>query len=328
MMRGRRLFAMSVTSMMVLAALSAAGSTGATAAAAAATATTPGCGTPARSGSTTLSFTIAGRSRTVIVHVPRGYRSTSAVALVLNMHGTGATALDQDEFSGMNLTANAHTFLVAYPQGFIPLGSGFEWNVPNEPLFGGTPVPAGSANDVRFLTTLVSKLEAKYCVNTNEVYAAGFSGGARMASQLACDDSSTFAAIAAVSGLRRPQPCPTSRPVPVIAFHGLSDHVDPYQGHGQAYWTYSVPAAAAQWATQDRCASTPSTNAHGGYTVTIYHHCAAGAGVSLYAITGEGHEWPGGPNMPPSITNALGPQSFALNADDLIWAFFAAHQRH
>ena len=49
------------------------------------------------------------------------------------------------------------------------------------------------------------------------------------------------------------------------------------------------------------------------------------ATVALYAIAGEGHEWPGGPPLPPSLTRVLGPQSDAINADAVMWAFFAAH---
>jgi polyhydroxybutyrate depolymerase len=295
----------------------------------AAAATASGCSarkTPVKS--TTLLLTIGGFQRTIIVHVPPRYRRSKAAALVLNLHGTGATARAQEQFSGMDATSNAHVFLVAYPQALIPYGSGYAWNVPGQPIMGGTPVPPGSADDVQFLTTLVNSLAARYCVNRHEVYAAGFSGGARMASQLACDSSGTFAAVAAVSGLRRPTPCPTIRPVPVVSFHGLADAVNPYQGNGQPYWTYSVPVAASYWATQDACATTPTTTTYTDYTLTSYAGCAGGAAVELYSITGEGHEWPGGPAMPPVITNPLGPQSNAVNADAVMWAFFAAHPRH
>ena len=49
------------------------------------------------------------------------------------------------------------------------------------------------------------------------------------------------------------------------------------------------------------------------------------AAVELYTITGEGHEWPGGPSLPRSLTRALGPQSTGIDANALMWAFFAAH---
>ena len=69
----------------------------------------------------------------------------------------------------------------------------------------------------------------------------------------------------------------------------------------------------------------PPPQAETGFTLTRYTGCSAGAGVELYAVTGEGHEWPGGPGLPKSLTRQLGPQSDALDADSVMWAFFAAH---
>lgn len=277
-------------------------------------------------GSVTLTPTINGHARVVIVHVPNGYSRTARVPLVLNLHGSGATAADQEAFSGMDAAADTNGFIVAYPQALIPDGAGYDWNVPGEPLVGGRSVPAGAANDVEFLTRLVRVLERDYCVDPARVYATGFSGGARTASQLACDDSTVFAAVAPVSGLRHPNPCHASRPVPVIAFHGTADPVDPYDGNGQAYWTYSVPQAARDWSQQDGCSSTPSSSQVGAaLTLTAYSGCAQGAAVELYTIAGEGHEWPGGPVLPRTLTRRLGPQSNAISANAAMWAFFAAH---
>ena len=260
-------------------------------------------------------------------HRPRAgrLRGATKVPLVLNMHGSGSTAAGQEAFTGMDSTADSDGFVVAYPQGLIPDGPGFDWNVPGVPLVGARPVPAGSADDVTFLTTLVRLMEQRYCIDGARVYATGFSGGARMASQLACDASGTFAAVAPVSGLRRATPCPATRAVPIVSFHGTADPVDPYDGHGQAYWTYSVPQAARDWAAQDGCSDTAKTSTSDGVTLDRYTGCADGAGVELYTLTGEGHEWPGGPPLPKRLTRALGPQSDGVDADAVMWAFFAAH---
>ena len=181
-------------------------------------------------------------------------------------------------------------------------------------------------NDMAFLSELPRILAQHYCVSTSHVYATGISGGARITSQLACDDSNVFAAVAPVSGLRRPTPCPTVRPVPVVAFHGTADPIDPYNGHGEAYWTYSVPQAERYWASQDRCKSRPVTSTPApGATLTRYTGCSAGSAVELYSLIGEGHEWPDGPRLPKKVTRVLGPQSNAVNADAVMWAFFAAH---
>jgi polyhydroxybutyrate depolymerase len=284
-----------------------------------------GCGSSSP-GTAILSLTINGRARTVIVHVPTGYTNSTKIPLVLNLHGSGSTAAQEDVFSGLDATANAEDFIVVYPQGLIVDGTGYDWNVPGVPLTGGRAVPAGSPNDIKFLTSLVGVLEGKYCVNSQAVYVSGFSGGAREASQLACDDSKIFAAVAAVSGLRHPKPCPTSRPVPILAFHGSADPVDPFGGGGQGYWSYSVTTAAKDWAKQDGCSTSPKVTQSPTVVFSSYGRCKKGSQVELYEIIGEGHEWPGGPTMPSSITAALGPQSNAVVANSLIWSFFEAHK--
>ncbi len=264
--------------------------------------------------------------RTVLLHLPAGYSDTQKTALVLNLHGSESTASAQEAFTGMNATSDADGFVVAYPQAAIADGSGFDWNVPGQPLLGGGSVPANAPNDVDFLQQTITTLEAGLCIDTTRIFVTGFSGGARMTSQLGCDLSTVVAAIAPVSGLRFPSPCPATRPVPVMAFHGTADPVDPYDGNGQAYWTYSVPTAAQRWGAFEGCASAPAvTQPASSLRLTSYTGCKSGASVSLYTIVGEGHEWPGGPHLGKGYTAILGAQSNAINANNAMWQFFSSH---
>jgi polyhydroxybutyrate depolymerase len=142
------------------------------------------------------------------------------------------------------------------------------------------------------------------------------SGGGRMTSQIGCDLADLVAAIAPVAGLRFPAPCVGSRPVPLVAFHGTADAVNPYDGGGQAYWVESVPSAELEWSAHDGCSTTPQTSmAAPGVTLTKYGGCAGGATVNLYTIDGAGHEWPG----------AAG-QTMAVDANTVMWAFFSARR--
>ena len=284
--------------------------------------TRPGCGSTSP-GSTTLYLRVDGYTRTVIVHVPAGSTNLTPKALILNLHGSSGSAATEVAFTNMNATSDAKRFIVAYPQAYIAAGSGFQWNDP--PLYGGEIVPPNSPNDAKFLISLVKFLERHYCINPKEVYATGHSGGAREVSLLACVASKVFAAIAPVDGVRRPLPCDTRRAVSVIAFHGSADTVNPFDGNGQPYWTYSVLTAMQYWGVQDRCANS-STTSPGDSTVVLvrYGGCANGAVVELYEVIGEGHQWPGGPTLP--LVQIQGdPQTNAINANLLMWSFFKAH---
>ena len=163
-----------------------------------------GCSGASAGSSATLTPTVGGVPRKVIVHVPASAARGASLPLVLNLHGSGSTAAEQEAFSGMDKTADADGFIVAYPQGAIASGTGFDWHVPGQPLFGGSPVANAAPDDVAFITNTISMLEGRYCIDTHRVYATGFSGGARMTSQLACDLAGEIAAVAPVSGLRFP----------------------------------------------------------------------------------------------------------------------------
>lgn len=284
------------------------------------------CNGQAKAGNSVVTVSSGGVQRTVLLHLPSEYSDSQKTPLILNLHGSESTASAQEAFTGMDATADQDGFVVAYPQAAIAEGTGYDWNIPGQPLLGGSRAPANAPNDVAFLQQTIDVLEAGLCVDTTRVYVTGFSGGARMTSQLGCDLSTVVAAIAPVSGLRFPDPCPATRPVPVMAFHGTADPVDPYNGNGGAYWTYSVPTAAQRWAAYEGCSSAPAvTQPQSALRLTSYTGCKGGASVSLYTIVGEGHEWPGGPRLGPGYTAVLGTQSNAINANNTIWQFFSSH---
>jgi poly(3-hydroxybutyrate) depolymerase len=79
-------------------------------------------------------------------------------------------------------------------------------------------------------------------------------------------------------------------------------------------------------APADGCRSRPVSSVPAvGATLTSYPGCRAGSTVEPYTLIGEGHEWPDGPRLAKKLTRVLGPQSSAVNANAVMWAFFSAH---
>jgi polyhydroxybutyrate depolymerase len=260
-----------------------------------------------------LQVMAGGLSRMALVHVPA--HAARPAPLVLNLHGSGGTAAGQESDSAMDLTADAHGFIVAYPQAAIAFGEGFAWNVAGQPLLGDRPVPAGAADDAQFIRALVLALERDEGVDPRRVFVTGMSGGGRMTSQLGCDLPGLFAGIGPVAGLRFPAPCKNTQALPVVAIHGTDDRVNPYEGHGGGYWTYAVADAEQRWAAHNECAGAATVSSVApGVTRTAYGRCPAGADVWLYTLAGAGHEWPGAPK-----------KTTLLDANETIWSFFAAH---
>ncbi|GAA0641937.1 hypothetical protein GCM10010174_75570 [Kutzneria viridogrisea] len=266
-----------------------------------------------------------GQRRPVLVYLPRGRRAGKPIPLVLDLHGSGSTPKQQLESTGITRTADRNGFAVVAPQGGVPftLGRthGFAWNVPGVPLVDGKPVPRGAPDDVQYLRETVETVTKLVCGDSQRVYVTGFSGGARMTSQLGCELSTRVAAIAPVSGLRLPTGCRPTRPVPVVAFHGTADTVNQYNGGKSPTWDYSVPVAAQRWAGADGCAPTPGAQqVEPLVTATTYQGCGGGAQVRLYTISGGKHAWPGTPG---SMAKGLTPPR--IDPNELMWTFFAAH---
>jgi polyhydroxybutyrate depolymerase len=58
----------------------------------------------------------------------------------------------------------------------------------------------------------------------------------------------------------------------------------------------------------------------------IAYRCPDHATVEVYREEGDGHTWPGSQLMVlPSVWSSLGPTTFAIDADQLMWAFFQSH---
>ena len=280
----------------------------------------PGCGAPETLGSTAHRWLYDDDDRGYVVHVPNSYNADEPVPLVLALHDAGDSDSDFEVYIDLDVTANRSGFVVVYPNGSIPYEGGWVWSVPGETAPAQQPGSATTSVDVGFLTALVRHVENTYCVDERRVYALGLSSGARMADVLACDDSTTFAAVAPVSGLRIPMPCLSARPVPIISFHGTDDTTLPYEGSGAPSWTYSVPEAASLWASHNGCRASPEISHTSGAAeesiISTYEGCQDDATVELYTVEGGGHDWPG---------SRFGGEPNGPDADTIIWSFFAAH---
>lgn len=253
---------------------------------------------------TTQRVAVGATGRTMLLHVPASYRAGAPLPLLFVLHGSGgdgAAILDQ---SKLESTSDRHGFLLAAPDGGIPLDRGFVWNIPGVPTVTGKVPGPGDADDVAFIRTAIDWLAAQGCADRGRVYSTGLSGGGRMTSWLGCVAADRFAAIAPVVGLRagnplasdprRPDPatCRPSRPMPVIAFAGDKDGTNPIRGGGAGYWQYTMDAALARWSELNDCRAGPLRRdlAADRYE-QLYTQCRVRAEVAGHITRGAGHVW-------------------------------------
>jgi len=252
-----------------------------------------------------------GVEREYKLHVPPSYDGTKPMRLVVNFHGLTSNMDQQIVFSGMDATADAQGFIVAYPNGLPnPGGTTQSWNAGACCAFGDT-----TRDDVGFTRAVVADIESRACIDERRVFATGMSNGGFMSHMLGCEAADLFTAVAPVAGGLGIPTCNPSRPIPIIAFHGTADTLVAYDGGGIA--GASIPDTLQGWATRNGCSSGPTeTFRNGTAHCDTWTGCSGGVMVRLCTLDGEGHCWPGTGFCP------FGAFTTDISANDAMLAFF------
>jgi polyhydroxybutyrate depolymerase len=270
---------------------------------------------------TTSTIVSSGEKREYLLYVPTNYDRAKPTPLVISLHTAMSWPSSSMAISQWNRVADEHGFIVVYPEG---TGRGLKsWEMT------GSETPSRMP-DVILISELIDKLEASYNIDKTRIYANGMSNGGGMAFVLSCTLSDRIAAVGMVSAGLYPEWnwCRDHRPVPVIAFHGTADPVCPYNGGRSKLGgdTFpSVPGFMANWSRRNRCGPNPIESAVAADVTRLqYPDCADDAGVVLYTVKGEGHQWPGGKRV--AAEWLVGPYSRNIDATRQMWAFFREHQ--
>lgn len=243
---------------------------------------------------------VDGIERSYMVHIPS--HAAKPAPIVLIFHGGGGRPQAIARRTGMNDLADQYGFIAVYPAGADRAsGRGGTWNI-------GGPSSPSSADDVAFVAALLGDLERTAPIDHARIYATGISMGGVFSYRLACEMSSTFAAIAPVAATMVEPSCHPRSPVAVLHIHGTDDDRIPLNG-GRGEMTAanrSWPApreGLSLWSRLDGCGAEPSRDGDG---CTTYGQCQAT--VEFCVIPGAGHDWPEGSSA-------------------RIWQFFAAHPK-
>ncbi len=275
-----------------------------------------------------------GLERRYIVHTPAGWDGQSRLPLVISLHGGMGRGALQRTMTGFNEVADRHKFMVVYPDGTGP--------VIHRPIRGDVSILTwnagrccGSAvkekvDDVGFVRAMIDRLAQQFPVDTDRVYATGFSNGSMMTNRLGAELSDKLAAIAPVSGsLMVDGPAPR-RPIPILYMHGRKDPNAQYMGGAGKYDKTvhrSVPDTIAWWVRVNHCRPKPvETKEDKDYILERYEPAPGqpGASVTLMTLREGGHAWPGGVDANPQFEK--GKLIESVPASEIIWDFFSKYR--
>ena len=276
-------------------------------------------------------------ARHYALHIPTSYNPTTPVPLVIMLHGAGG--------SGQGALRDDNWITESEKGGFIVAGPDALPNKPNRPanlLINPTLWREGSGrgslagqdvDDVAFINALIDDVISKTAIDPDRIYVTGHSSGAGMAYTLGVQLSDRLAAVAPVSGhLWLSDPLTLQYPVSLILFDGSLDPLNPPDGGtvkmpwGGYQTKPPIHQSFDRWAKLLNCpANTTTIYNQNGVTGIAYSRCDSGSEAQYYLINGMGHVWPSGVNRLP--VRLVGPSSDAINASDVIWAFFQQHPR-
>ena len=159
---------------------------------------------------------IEGKKREYYVSLPEN--TSKPIPLIINFHGFLDRAINQKEFSQMDNYAHQNGVGVVYPEGVKR-----SWNVGKAIL--------NNENDIGFVNALIDSVSSKYNIDSDRIYACGFSNGGTFSYELICSLSNKIAAFGSVGGnfsINEKRVCNIDREIPLIHIHGTKDRLQEY----------------------------------------------------------------------------------------------------
>jgi len=286
--------------------------------------------TAANAGSISRRIDVHGQARTYALYVPAITSESKPAALVIALHGGLGQGHSMEALSGFSRLADREGFLVAYPDGLRR-----RWR-------DGRTMPKGmvadDADDVGFISALIDDASKLHPVDPKRIFATGISNGAMFSHYLALKLGERIAAIAPVAGGIATEVASNfhpASPVSVLIINGREDPLVPYEGGAVAKTHGSIVSterALHLWLSADDLHGEPhlrnvaaKKTGDCGEQWQTWSGGRHGSAVTLVALAGGGHTWPGGRQyLPKAIVGAVCPE---LDASRTIWDFFRQHPK-
>jgi len=175
-----------------------------------------------------IQFELDGLERRFTLFTPENLDDfTGPRPLIVVIHGIASTdkLVIEKSSQTFNRLAAEFGFVVAYPNGLTRA-----WDL-DEGIASSLLIPR--RNDLKFIEQVIAVTAERVQVDSNRIFAAGFSLGGQMGFALACKRPGLLRAIATVA---MPLPgflqddCRTGPPLGVALFHGTDDAWVPYNG--------------------------------------------------------------------------------------------------
>lgn len=228
-----------------------------------------------------IPITAANRQRRYILSVPTNYDNKKPYKLVIAWHQRDGNdnQMYRNKYYHLQPLANDTTIFVA-PNGQLN-GSPCVGTGNGE---GSCGWPNTGDSDIALADAVVKQIEENFCVDTNRIFATGWSYGGSMSYATACERplgaaNGYIRAIAVYSGARLSGSCTAKMPVAYYASHGTHDSVLNYS-NGLTLAQDFAKANGCTWAT-------PTAVTSGNRVCTDLMGCKSGYPEQFCSFNGD-----------------------------------------
>lgn len=237
-----------------------------------------------------IPITVGAMQRRYILNVPKNYNNMTAYKLIIAWHelnGNDNEMYANSYYHLLPLSMDTAIFVAPNGQkngapctGTGKGDSGCGW-------------PNGQDADMALADAVVKTLEDNFCIDTNRIFATGWSFGGSMSYQTACERPLGAAngfvrAIAVYSGSMLSGNCKPTMPVAYYASHGTKDSVLCYDSMSTGCQTGNGMLLAQNFATANGCTwATPTKVTSGSHMCTDLMGCKSGYPEQFCSFNGD-----------------------------------------
>ncbi|HEY9719377.1 MAG TPA: hypothetical protein V6C69_18005 [Trichormus sp.] len=302
---------------------------------------------PPEPGSTVrATMQIDGQPRDLYLHIPPNYDPNKPAGLILCLNGLGEGAKGQESFTQLSAAGDKSNYILAYPDGS---GKG-TWYVPNSAHgWNNGQDPGDTADDPKFLNTLIDHLQSGLSIDPKKVFMVGQSSGGSGVDSTISQMHGRVAAVADIQGWTTGHEHPLTTPTSALIIKGLDNPLSPDAGSNGQTWagvkrffSGNFGSGAAETVLGAVGPSMQPTQATANYYARADHtqnvqrfdngqmHVTRYTGgtnaTEVEVIRGDhlGNGWPGSTYPDPYMIDAQGRQ---VGATDTIIDFFNHHAK-